>query len=151
LDFEAVVLPVVVSKSLSLFIEPELLVSGILSPSLKDNISTTEHLSNSIEWELGDKIEWSIDVESEFFIESLGLKLSGLIKIEYLPLLVLSSVVTPNSNGMAFLVFSPLNIKYLVVTPVDKLAVLILEYLPPSRVGAPDLHVVGFTRVSDVP
>jgi hypothetical protein len=88
LDFEAVVLPVVVSKSLRLFIEPELLVSGILSPSLKDNVSTTEHLSNSIEWKLGDKVEWSIDVEAKFFIQSLSSSLFSLVKIKNLPFLV---------------------------------------------------------------
>jgi hypothetical protein len=88
LDFEAVVLPEVVSKSLRLFIEPELLVSGILSPSLKDNVSTTEHLSNSIEWKLGDKVEWSIDVEAKFFIQSLSSSLFSLVKIKNLPFLV---------------------------------------------------------------
>jgi hypothetical protein len=88
LDFEAVVLPVVVSKSLRLFIEPELLVSGILSPSLKDNVSTTKHLSNSVEWKLGDKVEWSIDVEAKFFIQSLSSSLFSLVKIKNLPFLV---------------------------------------------------------------
>jgi hypothetical protein len=88
LDFEAVVLPVVVSKSLRLFIEPELLVSGILSPSLKDNVSTTKHLSNSVEWKLGDKVEWSIDVEAKFFIKSLSSSLFSLVKIKNLPFLV---------------------------------------------------------------
>jgi len=31
------------------------------------------------------------------------------------------------------------------------LAVLVLEYLEPSRVSAPDLHVVGSSSILDVP
>jgi hypothetical protein len=38
-------------------------------------------LSNSIEWKLWDNIEWSVDVESKFFIQSLSLSLTLLIKI----------------------------------------------------------------------
>jgi hypothetical protein len=75
LDVKAVVLPVVVSNSLGLFIEPELLLSYILSPSLEDHVGSTKHFSNSVEWKLRDKVEWSVDVEAELFIESLGLGL----------------------------------------------------------------------------
>jgi hypothetical protein len=78
LDFQGIALPwsIVVSNSLGLLIEPPLLLCNIVSPSLEPHVSVTVHLSNSVEWELGDKIEWSVDVESEFFIESLGLKLN---------------------------------------------------------------------------
>jgi hypothetical protein len=34
--------------------------------------------------------------------------------------------------------------------PVDELVVLILENLPPSRVCAPDSHLIGFSVVGDV-
>jgi hypothetical protein len=134
LDFQSIVLPwsIVVSNSLGLLIEPPLLLLDIVSPSLEPHVSVTVHLSNSVEWKLRDKIEWSIDVEAEFFIESLGLKLSGLIKIEYLPLLVFSSVITPNSNCLSFNILSSFNIKNLVVIPVEELAILILEDLEPS-------------------
>jgi hypothetical protein len=43
------------------------------------------------------------------------------------------------------------NIKYLLVGPVDELLVLILEKLEPSRVGAPDLHFTGSSGVLNVP
>jgi hypothetical protein len=52
LDIKAVVLPVVVSDSLGDFIEPELLLSGVLSPSLENHLSSSKHLSNSVEWKL---------------------------------------------------------------------------------------------------
>ena len=71
-------------------------------------------------------------MESEFFVESLGFKLGGFIKINNLPLLMLSSIVTPNTNCMSFLIFASLDIENLVVGPVNELAVLILEDLEPS-------------------
>jgi hypothetical protein len=38
-----------------------------------------------------------------------------------------------------------MDIKALLVVPVDEMFILVGEDLPPSRVGAPDLHVVGST------
>jgi hypothetical protein len=35
--------------------------------------------------------------------------------------------------------------------PIDEVLVSIGEDLPPSRVGAPDLHVLSPSRVLDVP
>jgi hypothetical protein len=93
LDIKAIVLPVVVSDSLGDFIKPELLLSSVLSPSLEDQVGSTKHLHNSVEWKFRDDVEWSIDVEAKFFIESLGLSLSGFIKIDNLPSLVSSSLV----------------------------------------------------------
>jgi hypothetical protein len=90
-------------------------------------------------------------MEAPFFAHSLGLLFLSLVNIDDLPLLVSSLVVTPNSYGLAFLVFATFNIKDLVVIPVDELAVLILEHLEPSGVGAPDLHVVGSTSTLDIP
>jgi hypothetical protein len=145
LDFDSVVLPVVVSDSLGNLIEPELLLSDILSPSLEDHVGTTEHLNNSIEWKFRDKVEWSVDIEAKFFIKSLGFSLGCLVNIEDLPFLSFGSVVAPNLNWVSFYIFSSSNIKGLVVGPVDELVVLVLEDLEPSRVSAPDLHVVGFT------
>jgi hypothetical protein len=71
-------------------------------------------------------------MEAEIFVQSLGLLFLSFVKIDNLPLLVLSSVVTPNSYGLTFFVFTSFNIKDLVVVPVDELAVLILEDLEPS-------------------
>jgi hypothetical protein len=90
-------------------------------------------------------------MEAELLIESTSLILSSLIKIDNLPLLVSSSVVAPNTNWVTFLILGTLDIKDLVVSPVDELVVLVLEKLEPSLVGAPDLHVIGSTSILDVP
>jgi hypothetical protein len=71
-------------------------------------------------------------MEAPFFAHSLGLFLLSLVKIDNLPLLVFSSVVTPNSYGLAFNILSSFNIKYFAVLPIDELTVLILEDLEPS-------------------
>jgi hypothetical protein len=121
----------------------------IVSPSLEPHVSVTVHLSNSVEWKLRNKIEWSVDMEAKFFIESLSLKLFGFVKIEYSPFLMGSSIVAPYSYSISFLIFASFNIKDLVVlTEVYESSILnsiVLEQLPPSRVGAPDLHVVGLS------
>jgi hypothetical protein len=71
-------------------------------------------------------------VESKVFVKALGLRSSSLVKISDEPLLVLSSVVTPNTNCLAFNILSSFNVKDLVVGPIDELAILILEDLEPS-------------------
>jgi hypothetical protein len=126
-------------------------LSLVLSPSLEDHVGTTKHLSNSVEWKLRYEVEWSIDMETKFFVQSLSLNLSSLVKIDNLPLLVSSIVVTPNSNSLSFLVLCSSNIKDLIVGPVDELIFVELEDLEPSGVSAPDLHVVGLTSTLDVP
>jgi hypothetical protein len=96
------------------------------------NIVGTNALSNSSEWKFGDEVEWSIDMESEFFVKSLSLRSLCFIKIDNIPLLGFGSVVAPNLNWVSFFVLTISNIKGFVVVPVDELVVLILEYLPPS-------------------
>ena len=61
------------------------------------------------------------------------------------PLLVVSSVVAPDTNCLTFLVFASLDVKDLAVLPVYKLFILILEDLEPLRgrirkEGHPDLE-----------
>jgi hypothetical protein len=90
-------------------------------------------------------------MEAPFFAHSLSLFSFSLVNINNLPLLMFASVVAPNSYSLAFNVFSSSYIKYLIVIPVDELTVLILENLEPSRVSAPDLHVVGSTSTLDIP
>jgi len=84
-------------------------------------------------------------VESELLIESFSWNLLGFVKILNLPFLVGSTVIAPNNNGLTFFIFSTCNIKDLLIVPIDKLSSLIIEELPPYRVGAPDLHVFGFS------
>ena len=85
MNVKAVVLPVVVSDGLGLFIEPELLLSGVSSPSLEDHVGSTKHLGNLIQRKLRNKIEWSIDVKSELLVETLSLNLVSLIEVNNIP------------------------------------------------------------------
>jgi hypothetical protein len=71
-------------------------------------------------------------VETEFFIESLGSIIFSFVKIDNIPLLVLSSVVSPNTNCLAFLVLTSFDVEDLAGLPVDELVVFVLEYLEPS-------------------
>jgi hypothetical protein len=126
------------------------LLSDVLSPSLEHHVGISVHFNNSIEWKFRNKVEWSIDIETKFFIKSLGFSLSSLVKIKDLPFLSFGSVVTMYLDWVSFFIFSSSNIKDLVAGEVDELIVIVLEDLEPSRVGAPDLHVVGLTRRFDI-
>jgi hypothetical protein len=94
-------------------------------------------------------------MEAEFLVESLGSNGFSFIKIDNLPSLVgiviLIIILVVNNNSLAFLVFTTSNIKDLVVSWVDKESSFESEQLEPSRVGAPDLHVSGFTCALNVP
>jgi hypothetical protein len=107
LDFQSIVSPwsIIVSDGLGLFIEEPLLLSSTISPSLEPYVSVTVHFSNSVEWKLRDEIEWSVDVEAKFFIESLSLKLNC-ISIYDLPSLVGSVMFVPYNYWLSFNIFS---------------------------------------------
>jgi hypothetical protein len=90
---------------------------------------------NSIEWKFGDKIEWSIYMESEVLVKSLGLDWTSFVKIDNSPSLMSSVVVSKDTNCLSFSVLGTSDIKYFTALPIDELAVLILEHLEPSRVG----------------
>ena len=101
-----VVLPVVRSNSLGYWFEEPLLGSNILSPSLEGDLACTNALSNSLHWKSGSEIEWSVDMESEFRVESLFGNLSCFINIDYIPFLVSLSDVVPDTNCLTFDIFS---------------------------------------------
>jgi hypothetical protein len=88
--------------------------------------------SNSVEWKLRDNVEWSIDMESEVFIDSLCLRSIGFVQIENSPLLMSSLIITENSDFLSLFILSTSDIKDFAALPVDKLFVFILEYLEPS-------------------
>lgn len=75
---------------------------NIVSPSLKDNVVGTNALSNSVEWKFRDEIEWSVDVETEFFIESFSFSLCLLVKIKDLPSLVSTVVFSVSDDLLSF-------------------------------------------------
>jgi len=102
-------------------------------------------------WHIGDKIKWSIDFKTKFFIKSLSWSLFSLVLVDNLPSLVCIVCSAINSNGLSFVVFAPCNIKTFLVFNVAEVFVTIDEDLEPSRVGAPDLHVVSSTRTLDIP
>jgi len=137
-----VCLPVVVLQSLGNWVEEPLLSLSILDESSDLNVVSSHAFSNSLHWHSRSDVEWSVSMESEVLINTLIFILSSLVNIEDSPLLVVALVVRPDAYSSSFFIFTSFNIKNLAVLPVDELFVLILEDLPPSRVGAPDLHVV---------
>jgi len=83
-------------------------------------------------------------VESKFFVESLGLSLCLLVKIENLPSLVGSVGSSIELNSLTLNILRLEYINALVgLLDVAEVLSLIHEDLEPSRVGAPDLHVLG--------
>jgi hypothetical protein len=89
-------------------------------------------------------------METKVFVKSLHLWSLCFVKIDNVPLLCSTSIVAGDYNWATFSIFATLNIKNFAGLPVDKLVVLVLEYLPPIRVCAPDSHAVGSSIVSDV-
>jgi hypothetical protein len=126
-------------------------LSNIVSPSLEDHVGSSEHLSNSVEWEFRDKIEGSVNVETEFFIQSLGLSFWSFVKINYSPSLSNTVAVFPNSDFLSFSISCRSVKNSFILLEVDELRSRVFEKLPPSRVSTPDLHVIGFSGVLDVP
>jgi hypothetical protein len=78
--------------------------SGVLSPSSLGDVVGTNALEHSSEWQLRDNVEWSIDVESEVFVESLGLWSLCFVKIKNIPLLAVASIVVPDVNCITFFI-----------------------------------------------
>jgi len=71
-------------------------------------------------------------MESEFFVHTLSLDCSCLVKIKNSPFLVVLTSVSSNSNCLTFFILGLGDIKNLVVGPVDELTLLIFEDLEPS-------------------
>jgi hypothetical protein len=92
-------------------------------------------LDYSLHWKSGSNIEWSIDIESKFFIETLGLSLCLLVKIKDLPFLSSRIDLGMNYDFLSFNIFLLIDMESLVVLYIDKFVNLILENLEPLRVG----------------
>jgi len=121
LDFEGIVLPLVASDGLRNLIEVPLLSFNIVSPSLKSNIVSTNAFSNSVEWKLRDNVEWSVDVETEFLIESLGFSLRTFIKIQDIPFLIDTLAIVIDSNWLSLLILRCCVKDSIVILEVNKL------------------------------
>jgi hypothetical protein len=90
-------------------------------------------------------------VETKIGVHSLGLDWSSFVKIDDIPSLIGSIVFLPDDNLSSFLIFSSMNIKSSSILDINEMFINILEDLEPSRVGAPDLHVVGSSCTLDIP
>jgi hypothetical protein len=92
-------------------------------------------------------------VESELLVETLSLVILRLVKIDNLPSLTCIVVEVGKTSFLSFfisvLVYPEAVSSALFI--VAEVFFLIVEYLPPSAVGTPDLHVHGSSRVLDVP
>jgi hypothetical protein len=82
-------------------------------------------------------------VESVFLVESLGLDLLCLVKIDNIPSLILSVVSVPNYDWSSFLIFASVNVDtFLLFLEVAEVLISVGEELPPVGVSAPDLEVL---------
>jgi hypothetical protein len=149
-NFHAVVLPVVVSDQLGYWVE-EPLLSFVVSVSVKHDVVVSMSLSNSLHWKSWLDDEWSVDMESEFFILTLVSNLLWFINVDNIPSLVGSSVSAPCENWLSFDILSTWDIKCFLGLEVDEVFTFILPELPPVGIGAPDLHVGGSSWGLNVP
>ena len=120
---------------------------NILSPSLQNNVVGSNTLGNSIEGEFRDNVEWSVDVETEFFVKSLGFSFCLFVKVEDLPSLICTIMSVVNLNCLTFdiLVADYIKASVLLIN-VTEVLLSKCENLEPLRVGTPDLHVIGSSR-----
>jgi hypothetical protein len=84
-------------------------------------------------------------MESEFLVQSLGLKFSSLVKIDNLPLLVESISLCMNNNLGSFFILRVVNIKAFSILNVAESINFIFEDLEPLGISAPYLHVLCIT------
>jgi hypothetical protein len=129
-DSHAIVLPLPIVDGLCLFFEVPLLLFGTV-PSLMPHVTKTMHVCNSVEWKFRNNVERSIDVESEFFIQSLCLNFISVFHIDNLPFLVGLASIGLELNWLRFKIFAVFNSKNLVVFSADELTILIPEDLEP--------------------
>jgi hypothetical protein len=76
---------------------------------------------------------------------------SSLVNIDNLPSLVSTTMTLVDDNGLAFSVLVSTDIEASLVLNVAESFISICEDLEPSRVGAPDLHVLSSSSTLNVP
>ena len=101
MDINGSVLPVVVLDGLGFDVEVPLLCLGVLSPSSESEIGAVG-FSDSLHWESGSDVEWSVNMESEVLVESFTLFLRSLVYIDDSPSLISSTVSLVNNNILHF-------------------------------------------------
>ena len=131
-SLDSMSLPLFISDSLGLLIEPEKLILSVLNPSVEVDPSGSVASHDSLHWHVRSEVEWSVDVETEFFIESLSLILGSFVKIDDIPFLADTISVLSDNNLSGFLVSGSIDSKdSLVSVDIDELAGLELEDLVP--------------------
>jgi hypothetical protein len=119
------------------------LSGSVLSPSSEFNLAGTSDFDNSLHWKSRSQIEWLFANETVFFVKAFLLVILGLVKIADLPSLVGSIMLFPGDDLLSFNIFALVDIDCFTVLDVEEMLINVLEDLPPLRVSAPDLHVVG--------
>jgi len=110
-SLDSMSLPLFISDSLGLLIEPEKLILSVLNPSVEVDPSGSVASHDSLHWHVRSEVEWSVDVETEFFIESLSLILGSFIKIDNIPSLVDLTIVLADNNLSGFLILGLVDIE----------------------------------------
>ena len=76
MNLHDVVLPVVVEDCLSSLVKSPLSMCSVSwSPSSQVDPMISVHGDDSLHWHSRSDVEWSVDMEAEFFVHSLGFKL----------------------------------------------------------------------------
>jgi hypothetical protein len=97
------------------------------SPSSQENSAFSVLCDKSSHWHHWFNVEWSVDVETKFFIESLGSESISILKIDNLPFLVDSSIVWAYVTFLHFSILCIQNFKYLLGSWIDELFTSVLE------------------------
>jgi hypothetical protein len=114
------------------FIEDPLLLSSVHDPLFDPQVVSTLILKNSVGWESRDNIEWSVNLETEVLIKSLGL-FSCLISVDDSPFLVGIVGSLGNSYSGSFFILGAGNVQASIrLLNITEVFSLISEDLPPS-------------------
>jgi hypothetical protein len=134
-------------------VEIPLLTHGILSPSSKIDIISSYTFSNSLHRKSRSDVEWSVDVESPVFVKPLSWFFLSLVNIDNFPSLLWLFTSIDDQDRLTFSILTILNIKTFTTSTVDVAEVvsLVFEQLEPSRIRAPDLHLISSSSTLDVP
>jgi len=100
--------------------------------SLDDKVSVVDQVNVPVVWKLRHNVEWSFDVETEFFVQfSLSWFALPFVSIDDIPLLVDLAVLWSGFDVSVFSINVSLNMDDLTFLVGDK-SILVSEHLPPS-------------------
>jgi hypothetical protein len=109
LDVHDIILPLLRSHSLWYAVEWPSLCQSVLNKSLKSDVSSSKHLSDSSHRESWDKVEWSVTVKTEVWVKSLSDRSFLFIKIDNLPELLGLSISLGDCNSLSFIILDSIN------------------------------------------